>query len=157
MNSNRTRINARASVTHIVHQTIEGPEYPTYVTIDIRNRGNLPASIPLSFFFWHVPFKRGYWLVTPHDYSAEDQWVPQKQYPVEILPRRSKTFFLSEISVFRKEFPARLARDTFLNRLRVRFLRALVRTEDERMFKVEIDRSLWDELQSLGRPAQSGN
>jgi hypothetical protein len=54
----------------IMHETIAGPDYPTYVTVDITNLGIAPVEIPMSFFFWRVPFKQGLFLVTPMDYRC---------------------------------------------------------------------------------------
>jgi hypothetical protein len=92
--SNRTQIKAFASIGIILHSTLEGKPTPTYLTAEITNMGIMPIQIPLSFFHWKVPFKRGAWLVNPLDYTQTDEWIPQKKYPVEIRPRGSVTFYL---------------------------------------------------------------
>lgn len=151
--ANRTRIKASAASTIIMHETIEAPDYPGYVTVDITNNGILPVMIPLNFFHWRVPFKRGVWLVMPMDYSQGDPWVPQKQYPVEIAPRSSQTFYLSGIDTFRTECRNKFIGDNFIDRCRFRFLRARVRTDDGKLFNVRIDSSLRKEIFDVRRGA----
>jgi hypothetical protein len=146
--ANRTRIKARASISVILHSTLEGKAKPTHVTVFVRNVGIMPVMIPFSFFHWRVPFGRAGWLVNPWD-SQGDKWVPKKTYPVEIKPRSSENFFLGEISVFRTELRNMFAGANFLQRLRFRFLRARVLTDDGRMFNVILDRSLRKELRTL--------
>jgi hypothetical protein len=48
--SSRTRINARAAVSVILHSTLEGKPKPKYVTVAITNVGLMPVMIPFSFF-----------------------------------------------------------------------------------------------------------
>lgn len=151
--ANRTRIKASAASTIIMHETIQAPDYPGYVTVDITNNGILPVMIPLAFFHWRVPFKRGVWLVTPMDYSQGDPWVPQKRYPVEIAARSSQVFYLSGIETFRAECRAKFVGDNFLDRCLFRFLRARVRTDDGKLFNVKIDRSLRKEILDVRRHA----
>jgi hypothetical protein len=149
--ANRTRIKAVVSATIIMHESIDAPDYPSYVSVDITNNGILPVMIPLAFFHWRVPFKRGVWLVTPMDYSQGDPWVPQRQYPVEIVPRSSKVFYLSGLEMFRSECRDKFIGDSFLDRCRFRFLRARVRTDDGKLFNVKIDRSLHNEISDVRR------
>jgi hypothetical protein len=52
-----------------------------------------PLGTPFAFFNWRLPFSRNQWVVNPWDYSATDQWVPPKKYPIEIKPRGSEIFF----------------------------------------------------------------
>ena len=133
----------------IMHDTITGPDYPTYVTVDVTNLGIIPVVIPMSFFFWRVPFKHGFFLVTPMDYSQEDSWVPQKRYPIEIKPRSSQSFYLSGIDVFLQQARDKFVGRTFLERLRYRFLRASVRTDDGKMFNVKLDKSIRHEFRKV--------
>jgi hypothetical protein len=149
--ANRTRIKAVASATIIMHESIEAPDYPSYVSVDITNRGILPVMIPLSFYHWRAPFKRGAWLVMPMDYSQGDDWVPQRQYSVEILPRSSKVFDLSTLEMFRDECCNQFVGNNCLDRCRFPFLRARVRTDDGKLFDVKIDRSLRDEILNVTR------
>jgi hypothetical protein len=146
--ASRTRIKARAAMSIIMHDTI-GPNYPTYVTVDITNLGIVSVEIPMSFFFWRLPFKPGFFLVTPMDYSNEDPWVPQKRYPIEIKPRTSQSFYLSGIDLFCQLAQEKFVGQTFLERLRSRFLGAMVRTSDGKMFDVRLDKSIRDELRKV--------
>lgn len=146
--ASRTRIKAGAAMSIIMHDTI-GPNYPTYVTVDITNLGIVSVEIPMNFFFWRLPFKPGFFLVTPMDYSNEDPWVPQKRYPIEIKPRTSQSFYLSEIDLFCQLAQEKFVGQTFLERQRSRFLRAMVRTSDGKMFDVRLDKSIRDELRKV--------
>lgn len=108
---------------------------------NITNTGIMPLSIPFAFFHWRAPFKRGTWFITPHDYSASDEWVPQKKYPVEIKPRRCETF--------RDQFGEIFAAANFFDRCRYYFFKAIVITDDGKIFKVAINRRLRKELREL--------
>jgi hypothetical protein len=85
----------------------------------------------------------------PLDYGAGDAWVPQRKYPVEIKPRSSEMFFLSDISGFRDYMRRDFIGTSFWSRLRSRFLRGLVFTEEGKVFKVVFDSSLRKELARL--------
>jgi hypothetical protein len=150
--ANRSRIEARASVTQIVGGAI----YPTYVSVDITNVGLFAVTVPMAFFYWRAPFKRGWRLVQPLDYIQSDPWVRRNSYPVEIRPRSSQTFVLSDIAEFhsmlRDDFMAR----TWLDRCRFTFLRANVRTDDGRLFKVQLDQSLRKEIAQITRITPGG-
>jgi hypothetical protein len=52
--SSRTRINARAAVSVMIHSTLEGKPKPKYVTVAITNVGLMPAMIPLSFSTFRI-------------------------------------------------------------------------------------------------------
>jgi hypothetical protein len=151
--ANRTRLKASASLSVIMHSTLEGKEKPTYVTAYVRNVGIMPVMIPLAFFHWRVPFGRGGWTVTPWDYSQGDEWVPQKRYPIEIKPRNSETFFLAEISVFRSTMREVFKGANLFERYRFRFLRARVVTDDNKIFDVKLCRTLRKELRELRHKA----
>lgn len=152
--SSRTRIDARATISVILHSTLEGKPKPKYVTVAITNVGLMPATIPFSFFHWKLPFMRGYWMVNPWDSEQHDPWVPKCTYPVEIRPRRSATFFLSEIDVFRSTMAETLQEVRHL-RWRVRFIKAIVRTDDGKIFKVKLDKKIRRELAKVRRTAKA--
>ena len=147
--ANRTKVKAFALMSVMLHSTLEGKPKPTYVTVVIRNAGVMPVMIPFSFFHWKAPLKGGAWTVNPWDYSAGDEWVPQKRYPVEIRPRGSENFFLAEKSVFRGTMLETFSGATFIERCRFRFLRARVVTDDNKIFNVKLDRTLRKELRAL--------
>jgi hypothetical protein len=152
--SNRTRINARATVSVMLHSTLEGRPKPKYVTVTITNVGLMPVMIPFSFFHWKMPFKGGSWMINPWDYSQHDPWVPQRTYPAEIRPRGSATFFLSEIDRFRSTMAEMLQEVRHL-RWRVRFIKAIVLTDDGKIFKVKLDRTIRRELAKVRRIAKA--
>lgn len=152
--SSRTRIKCRAELCFIYHPSLEGRPGPEYVTVSIRNVGLMPAIIPMSFFHWKLPFHRGYWLAQPWDSGQQDRWVPQRIYPAEIRPRASMTFYLSEIGVFRTTLAETLQQVRYL-RWRIRFLKAIVRTDDGKLFKVKIDKAIRRELAKIERSAKA--
>jgi hypothetical protein len=150
--ANRTRIEARASVTQIVGGAI----YPTYVSVEITNVGLFAVTVPMSFFYWRVPFKRAWWLVQPLDYIQSDPWVRRNSYPVEIRPRSSQTFVLSDIAEFHSMLHDDFMGETWLDRCRFAFLRANVRTDDGRLFKVQLDQSLRKEIAQIRSHTRKG-
>jgi hypothetical protein len=108
----------------------------------------------MSFFQWKLPFQRGYWLVHPWDSGQQDAWVPQRIYPAEIRPRASMRFYLSEIAVFRTTLAGMLQQVRYL-RWRIRFIRAVVRTDDGKLFKVKVDKEIRSEFAKLRRTAKA--
>jgi len=150
--SSWTRIKANASLSTIFHATLEGEPKPEYVTVSITNVGLMPAIIPFSFFHWKVPLMREYWMINPWDYIQHDPWVPKKVYPAEVMPRASATFFVSEMSAFRRTMLDSFARTRYF-RWRLYWIRALVRTDDGMIFRVKLDKSLRKELAELRRDA----
>jgi hypothetical protein len=149
LRANRTRVKAYASINVILHSTLEGKPRPTYVVVYVRNIGILPVMIPFSFFSWKVSFGRGVWTVNPWDYVQTDEWIAQKKYPFEIKPRGSETFFLAEISEFRRTIREVFAGANFLRRCRFFYIGARVTTDDGKTFIVKIDRRLRKELRAL--------
>jgi hypothetical protein len=147
--TSRTRISARASINVIHHQSLIGKERPKYLVISIRNLGTMPVHIPMGFFHWKVPFRRGLWEVLPLDYAALDEWVAQRKYPVEIKPRGSDTFFLSDFATFEEYAKKDLVGKSIWSRACSRFLSALVFTDEGRTFRVKFDSSLRKHLAGL--------
>jgi hypothetical protein len=147
--ASRTQIKARVSVMVVLHSSLEGKPTPTYLSVEITNIGILAAVIPLSFFRWKVPFYPGAWILNPLDFSATDEWVQQKQYPVEIQPRHAKNFTLQSIDGFREMTRSNFIGKTFFERIRCRFLGAIILTDDGRIFKVSMDKSVYKELRTL--------
>jgi hypothetical protein len=96
--ADRTRLVAQLQISTIFHPTIS-PK-PRFVVVTITNTGNLPLQVPLGFFRWKVPFRGRQWLIMPIDFEGILGVVPQKTYPVEIKPRSSETFFMSEALAF---------------------------------------------------------
>jgi hypothetical protein len=149
LRASHTKIRARASINAIYHSTLQGKERPQYLVVSVRNLGIMPVHIPMGFFHWKLPFKRGLHEVIPLDYSAADDWAPQRKYPVEIKARGSDTFFLSDIGMFREYSLKDFIGTTVWSRFRSRFISALVFTDEGKIFKVTLDTSLRKELARL--------
>ena len=148
--ANRTRIRTLANRSLIQHSTLAGRPNPRYVTVNITNLGILPVSIGMSFFAWKLPFTRGGIWVMPWDYAQHDEWVPQKKYPAKIEPRTSESFFLHDMTTFREAIAELMPpKANALRRLRGRFLRAYVITDDGRRFRVRFGEGLRQELRAL--------
>lgn len=147
--ASRTRISARVYISKMLHATLEGKPKPTYVTVSVRNKGLLPVLIPFAFFGWRLPFSRDGWTVNPWDYSAADSWVPQKKYPFEIRSRGSEIFFLAEKTVFQASMGEIFKSLNWFQRLRARWLRAVILTDDGKVFKATLDRTITKELRAL--------
>ena len=136
----RTRLRARATITTLF-QPAGGAAFvagPRFVTVDITNIGPLPLRIPLSFFRLRVRLKRGVTLFQPTDAFA-DQLVPQRHYPIEVQPNSSVSLFIVDPTRFNEMLGEQANSGGFWNRLRFRFFRLLVLTDDGRWFRVRID------------------
>jgi hypothetical protein len=147
--ASRTKLTARASMNVIHHSSLQGKERPRYLVVSVRNLGAMPVHIPMGFFHWKLPFQRGLYEVLPLDYSAVDEWVAQRKYPMEIKARGSDTFFLSPIATFQEYAVADLIGTSAWSRVRSHFLSAFVFTDEGRTFKVKFDSSLRKELARL--------
>lgn len=151
--SNRTRLRANASFSIIMHATIDPKNPPRYLTVSVTNVGIMPLRIPFAFFHWHVRLRRGTFMVTPHDYSARDPHVPQQQYPVEIAPRASHSFFLSEARMFRKEMRRIMSGPYAVGRLGLFLMHAIIVSDDGQRFHVKLDKSVCKELRAIRKAA----
>jgi hypothetical protein len=158
--ASRTRLNASGSISFIIHDLVEDKDNPpTYFTINITNTGVMPLKIPFAFFHWRIPLRRrGAWLVNPLDYYGVDSWAPQKKYPVEINPRASDTFFVSDITTFRQMIVEHfVSRTGFLERYQFRFSRPRVVTDDGATFKVKLQPEVWREISKLWKARRPRN
>jgi hypothetical protein len=96
----QTRLTASVRLSVIMHSTLDPKNPPRYITVSITNTRNMPLRVPLSFLSWKIPLRRGVWIVNPLDGYATDPLIPQKRYPVEIAPRASETFYVSDLKTF---------------------------------------------------------
>ena len=151
--ANRTKITIDVSINVISHSSLEGKSLPRYIVARITNKGMLPASIPLTFFNWRLPCRKGFWFLMPWDERQHDPWIAKKQYPVEILPRQSQVFFLSDMDSFREQMTKIFTSLTGLNRWLSRFLYAYAYTADETVFRVRLGSSLRQEIAAIRRRA----
>ena len=149
LRASRTRISASASINVMHHASLQGKEQPKYLVVAIRNLGTMPVHIPMGFFHWKLPLQRGMYEVLPADYSAADEWVPQKKYPVEIKARGSEIFFLSRIAMFEDYARHDLIGSSAWRRFRSTFLYAFAFTDEGKTFRVKFDSSLRKELARL--------
>ena len=68
-------------------------------------------------------------------------FIPSKDYPTEISPRASANFYISDLPTLEREAKRMRGADTFADRLRFRFIRAFVRTDDGETFRVKLSAS----------------
>jgi hypothetical protein len=149
LRASRTKIRAHASINTIYHSSLQGEERPQYLVVSVRNLGIMPVHNPMGFFHWKLPFKRGLHEVLPLDYSAADEWAPQRKYPVEIKARGSDSFFLSGIGMFREYALKDFIGTTIWSRFCSRFISAFVFTDEGKVFRVALDKSLRKEMARL--------
>jgi hypothetical protein len=107
--------------------------------VSITNRGKWPLRIPTNFFYWKVPFKRAVWVI-PLDLTDNiGLGIAARHYPTHVAPRTSEDFNISNLPTLRQEAKRVLERpDTFADRLRFRFVRAFVATDDGETFRVRL-------------------
>ena len=88
-----------------------------------------------------------------HHYASRLQSVrpmdPPKKISSRNQTRSSEIFFLSEIQMFREYAQKDLIGSSFLSRLRSRFVKGRVFTEDGKLFDAVFDSSLRKELSDL--------
>jgi hypothetical protein len=143
--ADRTQLSAFANLITIFHPTIDPETAPEYLRVRITNQGKWPLRIPASFFYWKVPFKREYMMVRPRDLTAS-RVIAAKGYPIEVAPRTSESFFISELATFKQEVKRMLGANTFVDRVRFRFIKGFVQTDDGETFRVKLSpevRQVW--------------
>ena len=136
----KTRLLAKLEIATILHPAVS--PHPRFVVVSITNIGNLPLQVTLGFFRWRVPFARRQWVILPIDSTGVPGVVPQKVYPVEIKPRSSETFYMSEASAFLEQMQDIKKQQTIVGRCLFCFRRAVVGTADGRRFRPKGDRGI---------------
>ncbi len=138
----RTRLKANVDTSFVAHSTIDPKNPPRYLTVSITNTGLGALRVPFSFFRWKVPFSRSFWLVNPLDGYGKDNLIPQKRYPVEIQPRASETFYVSDLQTF-IEMSEKMQNETRgVPRFCLRHIKAVIRTDDGLVFKARISKGV---------------
>jgi hypothetical protein len=143
--ADRTRLKAHADIVLVIHIPIDGKMPPKFLRVSITNIGKFPLQIPSVFFYWKAPFKREFMEVPALDLTGSPL-IPPKQYPIEISPRASENFHISDLPTLEREAKRMRGANTFVDRLRFRFIRAFVRTADGKTFRVKISpgiRQVW--------------
>jgi hypothetical protein len=133
--ADRSRLKAHADIVLIFNSTIDDPkDAPRFVSVSVTNQCKWPLRIQANFFYWKTPFKREYMTAQPLDQIGSD-WIPKKSYPREVAPRTSESFYMSDLPTLRR---MRERFDTFADRLRFRFIKAYVQTDDGETFRVRL-------------------
>jgi len=138
--ADRTQLKASLQVATLFHPTIKPS--PRFVVVSVTNVGRTPLQVTLGFFRWSIPLRREQSLILPIDSAGLLGVIPQKTYPIEILPRTSETFYLSEASEFVKQMSGIKGEPGFLGRVAFFFKTATVRTSDGVKFRVKGDRTI---------------
>jgi hypothetical protein len=149
--ASRTKLKASLAVNVIIHDSINPDERPEVLAVSITNVGTIALHVPFAFFSWKVPLRRGYMTVNPMDFYAGDTWIPQKKYPVEVAPKITVFFYLSDHETFRDVMFTEFQRLGFLHRQAARLVHAIVLTADGRKFKVKVSKQLRRELREFCR------
>jgi hypothetical protein len=121
-----------------------------YITATITNTGILPLRVPFAFFYWQLPGqKNASVMVNPLDAYATDELVPQRQYPVELLPKATDPFIVSDFATFQATFAEMLREQNFIKRVLYRFVHLTILTDDGRRFRAKIGKDLRREIRRL--------
>jgi hypothetical protein len=94
--ADRTRLKAWANLVIDPKNAFE------FLTISITNHGKFPLRIASAFFYWKVPLKRGIILILPLDFYG-GPLIGKRSYPVEVAPRASETFLISDVATFKQD------------------------------------------------------
>jgi hypothetical protein len=148
--ANKTRFKAWVDIQAIHHSSIDTENRPTYITARITNMGVMPLRVPFAFFNWQLPILRhALWTVNLMDaYSMVQLLVPQQTYPVEIQPRASKVFFVSDVITFRDEsiFEDVIRRYGVIGRRLFPFIKVTIYTDDGTRRRAKIGHSARREI-----------
>ena len=148
--ANKTRIKAWVDVKRIVHTTIPRDQPLRYIGTTITNTGIMPVRIPFAFFHWQLPYERNASImVMMLDAYGADPWVPQQTYPVEIPPRASHSFLVSDIETFRREHKEIISNEGLLRRVLRRFMGVTIVTDDGTRFKAKLGKAIRRELREI--------
>jgi hypothetical protein len=138
----RTKLRAFANLVTFFHPTIDPKSAPQFLRISITNQGRWALRIPASFFYWKVPFMRDVMAIPGPLDLVGSHWIEKKSYPIVLAPRTSESFFLSDLAKFKQTVKSMRGADTFVDRLRLRFIRAFVETDDGEKFRVKLSREI---------------
>jgi hypothetical protein len=106
--------------------------------------------VPVAFFHWQLPRQKNTsWWINPLDVYATDEWVPQQKYPVEIPPRASHPFLVSDVATFRQEFKEMIDKQSLFRRILHRFVHVSIVTDDGMRFRAKIDKGVRREIREL--------
>jgi hypothetical protein len=140
--ADRTKLKAFASLGIVARTGIDPKAARELLAVDITNQGKWPLRIPAMFFYWKVPFKRrGVVGIPPLDMTGS-ALIDKKSYPVEVAPRASENFFICDLASFKETVKSMRGADTFADRLRLRFIKAFVETDDGETFRVKLHRGI---------------
>jgi hypothetical protein len=143
--ADRTRLRAFANLMIVALTGIDPKAARELLVVGITNQGKWPLRIPTTFFYWKVPFKRTRMVIMPLDMTGS-ALIDKKSYPVEVAPRASENFFICDLASFKETVKSMRGADTFADRLRLRFIRAFVETDDGETFRVKLSpgvRQVW--------------
>ncbi len=148
--ANKTRLKAWVDIRRIVHSTIPPETRLRYLTATITNTGIMPLRVPVAFFHWQLPRQKDTsYGVNPLDASAMDEWVSQQKYPLEIPPRASHPFLVSNVATFRQEFKEMIDKQSPIRRISYRFVHVTIVTDDGMHFRAKIDNGVRKEMSEL--------
>ena len=142
----RPKLKARVTVMQIFYAGIDLEAIPTYVALQLTNIGSVPIRFHSTCFSWRLPYRRSAWMAQPVD-ERGDQHVDVHPYPFTLHPNTSNTMLLTEIGIFDAEAMPRIIRQGKLPRwLVVRWLRAVVYTDDGSLFRARLDSTIREHI-----------
>ena len=143
--ADRTKLKATAGLWYLVDSPIDPKTAPRLLKVVITNYGRFPLRIRSNFFYWKVPFRTEIMQQAPVDRISTGPWQ-WREYPVEIAPRTTETFTITTLENLEQEAKRMRGANTFADRLRFRFIRAFVRTDNGETFRVKLSsdvRKVW--------------
>jgi len=88
-------------------------------------------------------------MINPLDAYGTDQWVSQQKYSVEIPPRASHPFLVSDMAKFPQEFKEMINKQSLIRRILHRFVHVTIVTDDGMRFRAKIDKGVRREMREL--------
>ena len=157
--SNRTQLRAAVFFSRVIQPGVPNENPPRYLSVNVTNTGVLPLSLEFDFFNWRVPFAGEYASVVPLDAYPEGAIIPnvgrvaQVIYPVEIAPRSSKRFRMSDVATFQGNALEMRARLKWFGGLRLSRVSAVAITSDKKRFRVSMSPEIRREFFAAARTA----
>jgi hypothetical protein len=120
--------------------------------VSVTNEGKWPLRIQANFFYWKAPFKQEYMMMVQPLDQAGSPWIPKKTYPTDVAPRTSESFYICDLPRLRQEAKRMRGQPTFADRLRFRFIKAYVQTDDGETFRVRLSPDIRQVWSNRGAP-----
>ena len=97
---------------------------------------------------WKIPLNRQHAFVNPLDHYRQDPMIPQRNYPFEIKPRNSETFYISSGELLNRNLLEMHENLPKYKKFLFRWASVHIVTEDDRSFKARISKQVRQKIRN---------